>query len=104
MTMPTQVVLRVLLEDPTQQRYGLELSELSGLPSGTLHPILARLQRVGWVDSSWEDVDPTRAGRPRRRYYRLTKDGVERAQTALAEATTSSRAVRRLRPDLARGV
>ena len=103
MTMPTQVVLRVLLEEPTQERYGLELSRACGLPSGTLHPILARLERAGWLESSWEEIDPTRVGRPRRRYYRLTKDGCERARSVLTEATAASAAVRRLRPDLVTG-
>jgi len=36
MTLQTQLVLRALLEDPAIQRYGLELCELAGLPSGTM--------------------------------------------------------------------
>jgi DNA-binding PadR family transcriptional regulator len=86
MTMPTQAVLRALLEDPRTERYGLEIGDASGLPSGTIHPILARLERIGWVESRWEDVDPKEAGRPVRRYYRLTTDGVEQARAGLARA------------------
>jgi DNA-binding PadR family transcriptional regulator len=86
MTVPTQLVLSVLLEDPTQQRYGLEISNAAGLARGTVHPILARLERMGWVDSCWEEVDVLVAGRPARRYYRLTGEGVEFARAALARA------------------
>ncbi|GAA3134839.1 PadR family transcriptional regulator [Streptomyces echinatus] len=85
MTLQTQLVLRALLEDPAKQRYGLELCELAGLPSGTIYPILARLEQVGWVDSTWEDPAVHKeAGRPRRRFYQITKDGAEGARDALA--------------------
>ncbi|MFJ9900159.1 PadR family transcriptional regulator [Streptomyces sp. NPDC091280] len=84
MTLTTQLVLRALLERPTEERYGLELGESAGLPSGTLYPILARLEAWSWVASHWEDVDPSLAGRPRRRYYTLTRHGAEQARLALA--------------------
>jgi PadR family transcriptional regulator PadR len=86
MTIPSQRVLRVLLEDPQREVYGRELGEAAGLPSGTVHPILARLEGMGWVESRWEDIDPRAAGRPARRYYRLTPDGAVRARDALARA------------------
>jgi PadR family transcriptional regulator, regulatory protein PadR len=44
MTIPTQLVLRTLLADPEQERYGVEIGAAAGLPSGTIHPILARLE------------------------------------------------------------
>lgn len=91
MTLPTQFVLRALLEDPAAERYGLEICEAAGLPSGTIHPILARLERLGWVESRWEDVDPSAAGRPARRYYRLTTDGIEHARDGLARAYRPAR-------------
>jgi PadR family transcriptional regulator PadR len=86
MTLQTQLVLRALLENPAHERYGLELSVASGLPSGTIHPILARLEKLAWLESHWEDIDPAREGRPRRRYYRLSPDGAEQARIALDEA------------------
>ena len=90
MTIPTQLVLRALLAKPTQEMYGLQICEQAGLPSGTIHPILARLENEhGWLTSQWEDISPEDEGRPRRRYYRLTEDGAERARIALAQATTS---------------
>lgn len=88
MTIPTQLVLRVFLEDPTREMYGLEICAVAGLASGTIHPILARFEGVGWLESHFEDIDPRETARPRRRYYRLTPDGAERAHFALAQATT----------------
>ncbi len=89
MTLATQLVLRVLLAEPTRETYGLQVCQDAGLPSGTIHPILARLERLGWLESQWENVDPQEEGRPRRRYYRLTEDGAEWARIALAQATTT---------------
>ena len=86
MTLPTQLVLRALLAEPTREMYGQQISEAAGLPSGTIHPILARFQGLGWLESEWEDISPNEKGRPRRRYYRLTEDGAEQARVALAEA------------------
>lgn len=92
MTIPTQLVLRALLADPTQELYGIEIGDAAGLPSGTVHPMLARLEGLGWVQSRWEDIDATTAGRPARRYYRLTTSGVESARAALARSYQSRRA------------
>ena len=91
MTLPTQFVLRALLADPQAELYGVEIGEAAGLPSGTLHPILARLEGLRWVQSRWEDIDPKVEGRPARRYYRLTATGAQQARTALAEAYQSKR-------------
>ena len=89
MTIPTQLVLRALLAEPTQEMYGLQICAAAGLPSGTTHPILARLEGLGWLQSRWEDASPREEGRPRRRYYRLTEDGAEQARISMAQATTS---------------
>lgn len=103
MTLPTQLVLMVLLEDPVQERYGVELSEMAGLATGTIHPILARLEKAGWLCSRWEQVDPKEQGRPRRRYYRLDPNSIATVQAALARAKASVPGLQRLRPDLAGG-
>ena len=103
MTIPTQLVLRAMLAEPTQEMYGLQICTAAGLPSGTIHPILARLEReFGWLESRWEDAVPAEEGRPRRRYYKLTEDGAERARIALAQAATSTVGMR-LAPRLAGG-
>ncbi|WP_412753947.1 PadR family transcriptional regulator [Krasilnikovia sp. M28-CT-15] len=102
MTLQTQLVLRALLEHPTREFYGLQISQAAGLATGTIHPILARLEGLGWLDSRWEDIDPGAEGRPRRRYYRLSPDGAEQARHALATARTPlSRLLPGLNPGLA---
>jgi PadR family transcriptional regulator, regulatory protein PadR len=98
MTIPTQLVLQVLLSEPDQERYGLEITAATGLRSGTVHPILARLESLGWLSSQWEDVDPRREGRPARRYYLLTASGRARASQHLARAEASAARFRPLRP------
>ncbi|GGT02510.1 hypothetical protein GCM10010156_70640 [Planobispora rosea] len=92
MTMQVQAVLQVFLADPVRQRYGLELCEETGLPSGTVYPILARLEQIGWLDTRWEEPDAhVDAGRPRRRYYTITPDGVESSRDAIARTYASRR-------------
>jgi DNA-binding PadR family transcriptional regulator len=86
MTIPTQLVLMALLSDPESERYGVEIGSAAGLPSGTVHPILARLEGAGWITSRWEEIDPRTAGRPARRYYQLTAEGVVAARAAIAKA------------------
>nr|WP_203897491.1 PadR family transcriptional regulator [Virgisporangium aliadipatigenens] len=96
MTVPVAKVLATLLADPDDEHYGLGLMQRTGLASGTLYPVLARLQAAGWVEARWEDEDPVEAGRPVRRYYRLTGEGVAEARTALA-ALRKDTAVHRMR-------
>jgi DNA-binding PadR family transcriptional regulator len=68
--------------------YGLEICAAAGLQPDTIHPILARFEEIGWLESCFEDVDPREVGRPRRRYYRFTSDGIEQARIAVAQART----------------
>jgi len=100
MTQPTQMVLRLLVADPLRKMYGLELCDEARLPSGTVYPILARLEGLGWLESEWEDpAAHVTERRPRRRYYVLTKDGAARARTALDLAERANgRPSARLRP------
>lgn len=64
-------------------RYGFDIMEATGLPSGTVYPVLSRLERDGLVGSSWEDERlAAEGGRPSRRYYEVSAAG----SVALAEA------------------
>jgi PadR family transcriptional regulator, regulatory protein PadR len=85
MTVTVAKVLAALLADPAGEHYGLQLMQQTGIASGTLYPILTRLQNAGWLTARWEDGDPSDAGRPVRRYYQLTAEGAEQARAALAE-------------------
>jgi PadR family transcriptional regulator, regulatory protein PadR len=76
-------VLRLLLDQPAQSFSGAQISKATGTGSGTLYPLLSRLERAGWLSSEWEAVDPKEVGRPRRRLYKLTAVGQRRAQLAL---------------------
>lgn len=84
MTLQVQLTLRAMLDGLDRELYGLELVEATGLPPGTIYPIMARLESAGWVSSRWEETGPEAMGRPRRRYYRLSADGIAQARSALA--------------------
>lgn len=77
-------VLRIFLEDPSESQYGFDLMQATGLPSGTLYPVLARLERAGWISGHHETIDPAVAGRPARRMYTLTAEGATAARRELA--------------------
>jgi DNA-binding PadR family transcriptional regulator len=84
MTLQVLLVLRALVNAGADERYGLELCEETGLPSGTIYPIIARLEAAKWLESRWEDPAAHEVRKtPPRRYYRLTRDGAELAQSAL---------------------
>jgi len=83
-TIAVAKVLRTFLDDISEPRYGYELMQLTGFPSGKLYPILARLLRAGWLIREQEEIDPAAAGRPARRLYRLSPDGVQAARQELA--------------------
>jgi PadR family transcriptional regulator, regulatory protein PadR len=76
LTIQAQRVLSVFLAHPDEHRYGLELAQSAGLPTGSVYPILTRLERAGWLESDWEAIDPVAEGRRPRRYYRLTRTGL----------------------------
>ncbi|HEV3292880.1 MAG TPA: helix-turn-helix transcriptional regulator [Streptosporangiaceae bacterium] len=98
MTAPLERVFRVFLEDPAALRYGYDLMKAAGLPSGTLYPLLARLQARGLVVSAWET--PHQDGERPRRYYQLTGEGIEVARLELAQLSARRRRGpgRRVRP------
>jgi PadR family transcriptional regulator PadR len=83
-SLQTLRVLEAFLESPTDQLSGADVQKRSGLASGTLYPILLRLEAAGWFVSRWETIDPVSAGRPRRRLYRLTPGGLTRASGIFA--------------------
>jgi DNA-binding PadR family transcriptional regulator len=63
--------------------FGLEVMEVTGLPSGTVYPALRRLERDLLVESRWEtDTDAAANQRPARRYYEVTHEGKAAAQAA----------------------
>jgi DNA-binding PadR family transcriptional regulator len=62
---------------------GSEISQKTEVASGTLYPLLMRLEASGILESQWETAAPEKLGRPRRRLYRFTGSGAEFARRAL---------------------
>lgn len=84
MTVPVRRVVRALLDakitsddDPL---YGREIAEAAGVSLGSIYPILARLDRAGWLEGHWEYNHS-----PPRRYYHFTPSGEVAARRALAK-------------------
>src|ERR1035437_11143564 len=84
-TGPTLKVLGEFCQRPTDRLSGIEISRSTGLASGTLYPILFRLEDAGWLKSEWEEVVPTQVKRPRRRLYRITALGEANARASFRE-------------------
>lgn len=78
-------VLREFLSDTQEPRYGYDLMQATGYPSGKLYPILARLVSAGWLTREREDVHPGSARRPARFLYRLSEQGAVASRSALSE-------------------
>jgi len=75
-------------------RFGFEMMEVTGLPSGTVYPALRRLERDGLVASSWEaEAEAQKGQRPARRYYELTMAGKEAERTAVRRYPLLSRLI-----------
>jgi len=84
LTQPALRVLRAFL-GASGGLSGAEIAKATQASSGTLYPLLARLEANGWAVSEWEEIDPREAGRPRRRFYSLTALGRTKAREALAD-------------------
>lgn len=85
LTLATRAVLAHLAT--VTETYGYEIGKATGMASGQIVPILARLERGGMVSSRWEDVEKRTAGRPPRKYVALTPEGrawIERRLPAIA--------------------
>jgi PadR family transcriptional regulator len=103
LTYPTALVLQALARG---FHYGFDIMDATGLPSGTVYPILRRLDREGLLESTWEKpADAQREQRPPRRYYEITGAGESMLTDALQRFRIVEQAVprapRRLKPSRA---
>ena len=90
LTYPTATVLLAIRAG---HRYGFDIMDATGLPDGTVYPMLRRLEKRGVLSAAWEDDACARdEQRPPRRYYRLTPIGEE----ALSEVTERFPSLQRL--------
>lgn len=80
-TKETLKVFGALVQCPIDELSGADIGRATHLATGTLYPILMRLEDAGWLESRWEAETPQALGRPRRRLYRMTAEGARQYQT-----------------------
>jgi PadR family transcriptional regulator PadR len=83
---PKERLLAFMTAHPTESFHGYRLIKETGVQSGTLYPQLARWVQQGILEHHWE---PRADGRPPRKSYRLTGDGVAAARLELAALRAS---------------
>ncbi|WP_089407119.1 helix-turn-helix transcriptional regulator [Granulicella rosea] len=84
-TAQTLSVLTLFLASADTGFAGADIARETGLRSGTLYPLLFRLERAGWLSSAWEDGIASEMGRPRRRTYLMTAQGRRQTQAICAQ-------------------
>ena len=82
-------LLAALLAAGDRWSHGYELASLTGISSGTLYPLLIRLEAQGYLSAEWQQ--PVASGRPPRHAYRLTAAGrrLARAEAAALDQAAS---------------
>ena len=70
---PARNVLALLAQAGQGWCHGYELCRRAGVKSGTLYPLLIRLEAQGHLEAEWQA--PAESGRPPRHAYRLTESG-----------------------------
>ncbi len=83
-----RALLAALAEAGPVWRHGYDLARSTGLRSGTLYPLLIRLEAQGHLEAEWQP--PVAAGRPPRHAYRLTASGREMARREGAAGGTAA--------------
>jgi DNA-binding PadR family transcriptional regulator len=89
LTEPTLRVLEAILSSGLEEISGTEISNTTKLASGTLYPILLRLEQAKWLESRWENGLPQELRRPRRRLYSVTALGAHCAKQALEKVASA---------------
>jgi DNA-binding PadR family transcriptional regulator len=86
---PQALAVVAVLAASDDWRHGYDLMAQAGVKSGTLYPLLMRLEAQGLLQARW--VDAPQPGRPPRHVYRLTEAG-RGWLASLAEPLAASRA------------
>ncbi len=84
-TAPLLDVLEVLLDAHRRQFevHGWNLMRTTHRAGPTIYRVLDRLEDAGWIEGHWEDTNPD-PSEPRRRFYKLTPNGLAGAYDLLA--------------------
>jgi DNA-binding PadR family transcriptional regulator len=92
LTYSTAVILQAVANG---YRYGFDIIDVTGMPGGTVYPVLRRLDESGCLTSEWEKPSIAQSEpRPPRKYYELTRAGRE----ALADALKRYRLLEQTQP------
>jgi len=95
---PGYATLAVLKAIASGYRHGFDIIDITGLPGGTVYPMLGKLEDAGCVQSKWEDPRIAQAEkRPPRRYYELRAAG-ERQLEQMLQQFRQIEALPRARP------
>ena len=83
-------VLSEFMARAADELSGAEIAKQTGLASGTLYPILTRLEDSGWLESRWETGLAKDLARPRRRYYKITPEGARNVRALVRGLTPAA--------------
>lgn len=80
---PARILLAELLAAGDEWSHGYQLAARTGIKSGTLYPLLIRLEAQKFLEAEWQQASA--GGRPPRHAYRLTATGraLARAEAVL---------------------
>ena len=79
---PALAVVAALSEAGGEWRHGYDLVRATGFQSGTIYPLLMRLEAQGFLEAQWQES--AARGRPPRHAYRLTASGMRLASQSSA--------------------
>src|SRR5262249_53704903 len=81
-------ILASIMASAQRELAGADLIRTTRLMSGTLYPLLIRLENAGWLKARWESEPASSLGRPKRRYYSVTNKGAAHARAYERELIT----------------
>lgn len=90
---PARKVLAIMAGAGARWWHGYELCQQAGVKSGTLYPLLIRLEAQHYLKAEWQQ--PAEAGRPPRHAYRLTAAGRQLARDNPPELVPAAAGVAR---------
>lgn len=76
-------IIATMLERPRKAYYTRQLCATLNLTSGTISPLLNRMEEAGWVASEFVSAAGSRRGAPRK-YYRFTAGTAAMLRKAIA--------------------
>ena len=78
-------VISIFISNPWREYSGADICRKAKLKSGTVYPMLIKMEVNGWLSSELEKIDPKKEGRPKKRLYKITHKGFTEGQKILAE-------------------